>query len=739
MRWGVVTAGLWLIADTFGAGAANLADGTARMVERLRALELAEHTDPHVYRSDFMAEKLRRQIRDDLPIAEWFRLSYALAETYIRGNLNQEAIAVLDGISERIAPLPSEPRKMIEAGLDRLRGLAWLRFAEQENCVSHHVAQSCLFPIRNAGVHRFRLGSENAVRHLKKSLAGNPGDLRTRWLLNVAAMTLGEYPQEVPEAFRLPEDSFSPRAEVGEFIDIARAAGVDVHGLSGGGVMTDFDGDGWLDLMVSSWGLQDQLRFMINRGDGTFADATSKSGLEGIVGGLNLTCADFDNDGDADVLVLRGAWLNRWGHQPNSLLRNNGDGTFSDVTEAAGLLSFHPTQTATWFDFDGDGWLDVFIGNESTIGDPHASEMYRSNGDGTFTEIAAEAGLTVDAQVKGVAAGDFDNDGRPDLYVSVLNGSNYLFRNRGALESGRWVFEDVTRDAGVAEPVRSFPCWFWDYDNDGWEDLFVAGFGADSVGDVAAVMFREPGNLERPRVYRNNGKGSFDDVSESAGLEQCWLPMGANFGDLDNDGFLDFYVGTGDTPMDMIIPNKMYRNNRGSSFSDVTTSGHFGHLQKGHAISFGDFDNDGDQDIHAVMGGAFGGDRYMNALFANPGNGNSWIKLRLVGKLSNRAGIGARVRVDVLTDSTLRKVFRTVSTGGSFGCNPLRQEIGLGANVRTVDLTVSWPSSGVIQNFRNVETNRAYVLAEDSRQLLEDVLPAVSDIAREANVHRHVP
>jgi hypothetical protein len=147
-------------------------------------------------------------------------------------------------------------------------------------------------------------------------------------------------------------------------------------------------------------------------------------------------------------------------------------------------------------------------------------------------------------------------------------------------------------------------------------------------------------------------------------------------------------------------------------------------LQKGHAISFGDFDNDGDQDIHAVMGGAFSGDRYFNALFANPGNGNSWIKLRLVGKLSNRAGIGARVRVDVLTESSPRKVFRTVSTGGSFGCNPLRQEIGLGANVRTVDITVSWPSSGATQKFRNVEANRAYVLQEDSNQLLEYDLPA---------------
>src|SRR5439155_24245360 len=176
------------------------------------------------------------------------------------------------------------------------------------------------------------------------------------------------------------------------------------------------------------------------------------------------------NDGFSGGLVLRGGWMSDAGAFPCSLLRNNGDGTFTDVTEEAGLLRFHPTQTAVWFDFNNDGWLDLFIGNESSSeGKSHPCELFRNNGDGTFTECAAACGVAVVGMVKGVTSGDFNNDGRPDLYISRRGGYNILFRNDGPKDASAglkspWNFTDVTAAAGVREPENSFTTWFFDYD-----------------------------------------------------------------------------------------------------------------------------------------------------------------------------------------------------------------------------------------------------------------------------------
>src|SRR5262245_49197455 len=169
------------------------------------------------------------------------------------------------------------------------------------------------------------------------------------------------------------------------------------------------------------------------------------------------------------------------------------------------------------------------------------------------------------------------------------------------------------------------------------------------------------------------------------------LAMGSNFGDLDNDGWLDFYVGTGAPAFNMLVPNRMFRNADGKFFQDVTTSGGFGHLQKGHGVAFGDIDNDGDQDIYEVIGGAFQGDNYRNALWENPGHGNHWITLKLDGVQSNRSAIGARIQVDIETDSGPRTIYKTVSAGGSFGCSPLRQQIGLGRAKAVPSVTITWP------------------------------------------------
>jgi hypothetical protein len=485
--------------------------------------------------------------------------------------------------------------------------------------------------------------------------------------------------------------------DIERFPDVAMHTGVDKIGLAGGSIIDDFDGDGLLDIVASSWGLRDQLRFFKNDGHGAFVDRTREAGLVGQLGGINLNHTDYNNDGHPDIYVIRGGWLREAGLHPDSLLRNNGDGTFDDVTESAGLLSFHPTHSAAWADYDNDGWLDVFVGHEDWGLNTHAVQLFHNNRNGTFTDVSKEFGLGVMGVVKGVAWGDYDNDGWIDLYVSIFGKPNLLFRNEGGAR-----FVDVTARAGVAEPVNSFPAWFFDYDNDGWLDLFVGGFDEAGADAVLALYLgtKRPGGT--PRLYRNRRDGTFEDVTLAAKLDRVLNAMGANFGDLDNDGFLDIYVGTGAPDLNTLMPNRMFRNAGGSLFQDVTTSGGFGHLQKGHGVAFGDLDNDGDQDIYEVIGGWFTGDIYQSVLFENPGHGNHWITVVLEGVRSNRMAIGARVKFQVATPGGTRQVHQLVSSGGSFGDSSFQLETGLGDATALEAIEITWPATGKTQKFRNV-------------------------------------
>ena len=190
--------------------------------------------------------------------------------------------------------------------------------------------------------------------------------------------------------------------------------------------------------------------------------------------------------------------------------------------------------------------------------------------------------------------------------------------------------------------------------------------------------------------------------------------MGSNFGDLDNDGYPDFYLGTGYPTYHSLMPNVMYRNRDGRGFSDVTYAGGFGHLQKGHAVVFADLDHDGDQDVFEQMGGAFPGDGFGNALYENPGLGNRWITVGLEGVRSNRSAIGARIRAVVVDEegSGRRSVYRHVNSGGSFGGNPLRQTLGLGRASRIERLEVFWPATGVTQTFPDPPLDRIIHIVE---------------------------
>ena len=700
--------------------------GTQRMAEQLAALAAHANAEDNIYLSQHRVDWLRRQPAPDDPVQQLSR-QVELAKELLRAGSSAEAATLFEQVRGQAAA----HRFRTKPSLEEMIALAYLRLGEQQNCIDEHNLASCLLPITAEGVHKVQDGSRAAIAYYRAILEKTPYDLTSRWLLNIAYMTVGEYPHQVPAAQLIPPEVFAADADIGHFPDRAPALGLDVLGLAGGGIMEDFDNDGFLDIMATSWGLGDPLRYFRNQGDSTFADATEAAGLTGLVGGLNAVQADFDNDSFADVLVLRGGWFGADGLHPNSLLHNQGDGTFADVTEAAGLLTLHPTQTAAWADFDNDGWLDLFVGNESSAQEQHPCELFRNQGDGTFANVAAEVGLDVEGFVKGVAWGDIDNDRRPDLYISRLGQPNLLFHNDGPDADGRWRFSDITARAGVSQPTFSFPVWFWDYDNDGFLDLFVSGYKADA-GDVAADYLGLPHKGEPPRLYRNQGDGTFVDMARQTHSDKVLYTMGCNFGDLDNDGWLDFYAGTGDPDYRSLMPNRMFRNAAGQRFEDVTTSGGFGHLQKGHGVAFGDIDNDGDQDIYAVVGGAYSGDVYTNVLFENPGHGNHWITLKLEGTKSNRAGIGTRIQARTETQT----IHIVAGTGASFGASTLQQEIGLGKAEVLDALTLHWPS-GTVQTFTNVPVNEVYRVREDATTLERLAVHPLALASEGQRSHRH--
>jgi hypothetical protein len=673
----------------------------------------------NLFVGDFEAVRLRDHLAamaPEAPAIDRWSVHWQLGEAELRLGAPtalrhfDTALAMLDELGDMAPPGDAE-RLLYRAAV------AYLRKGELDNCTHHNAPESCILPLRGDALHRDRQGSERAIELLDEVLGrverGSAIELRARWLLNLAWMTLGGYPGEIAAAHLVPPESFASTVEIARFANRAPALGLDTFDLSGGAIADDFDGDGDLDLMVSTSDPSGPMHYFENLGAGAFRERTAEVGLEGLLGGLNMEQADYDNDGDLDILVLRGAWQFEEGRVPNSLLRND-EGVFNDVTFAAGLGERHyPTQTGAWADYDNDGDLDLYVGNESSDRLRAPGQLFRNRGDGTFVDVSAEAGVENFRFAKGVSWGDYDDDGDPDLYVSNLDADNRLYRNLGD-----GTFVDVATEAGCTGPQGSFPAWFWDFDNDGVLDLFVASYGEDLAQIVASHLGLET-PAEPPALYRGRGDGTFEDVAREAGLTRFWPVMGANFGDLDSDGFLDMYLGTGAPDFDIQLPNVMLLNRAGRSFADVTETGGFGHLQKGHAVLFADLDDDGDNDVFAQMGGAFLDDRYGNALFDNPGLGDRHLTVELIGERSNRSAIGARIRADFVDRGERRSIYRQVSSGGSFGASPLRQRLGLGGATSVERLEISWPTTGEVETFTDIAVGRTVRLVEGAGELTD--------------------
>lgn len=578
--------------------------------------------------------------------------------------------------------------------LEEALGVAYLYRASQDQPEAKTIDESWLFPTHPGAVKPRTADVDRAEGYLLKCLKREPSNLEVEWLLSLCYMSDGKYPSEYPGKHLLTPERVKSQEAAQRFVDIAPAAGLNIPTTAGSVIVDDFDNDGLLDVVTSQQDDCAPLHYLHNEGNGKFANRSAEAGLSDQLGGLNIIQADYNNDGCMDILVLRGGWEFS---RRMSLLRNSCRGGFTDITAQSGLAEpARSTQSAVWTDINNDGNLDLFIVNENA-----PAELFLNRGDGTFANISEKAGVNKTAFSKAVVAGDYDNDGFPDLYVSNLNGYNFLYHNNGDS-----TFTEVAESAGVQMPWASFAAWFFDYDNDGLPDLFVTSYYM-STEETARNYLGLPVNAETLKLYKNLGNGKFSDVTVQVGLNRVFMPMGSNFGDMDNDGYLDIYLGNGNPSFASLVPNVLLRNKGGKSFVEVTTATGTGAMSKGHGVAFADLDNDGDQDIFVVMGGAVPGDRRRARLFENPGNGNNWLNLQLVGSKSNRGAVGARINVTIVEkDGSRRTLYRTVGSGGSFGASPLQQNFGLGSSTRIESVEITWPASNTKQTFSDVQPNQ---------------------------------
>lgn len=540
----------------------------------------------------------------------------------------------------------------------------------------------------------------------------------------------------------MPRGAPSGRPFDAYFVDVAASAGLRAPVIYGdvetkkyivestgcGCAFIDYDNDGWMDLFVLSGtrlgGAPEGAtnRLYKNNRDGTFTDVTQKAGLHSVGWACGICVGDYNNDGFEDIFCTT--------YGQNILYRNNGDGTFTDVTKQAGLWSEEPRYGTgcTFLDYNRDGHLDLFVSNYvgfdfENAGLPGQNSycrwkgipvecgprglttgknfLFRNNGNGTFTDVTREARIDRAPAIYGltVVAADFDEDGWPDIYVAADSTPSLLFMNN---RDGTFREEGVLRGVGLSEDgmeQAGMGVGIGDYDLDGHLDLFKTHFLDDT-------------NI----LYRNDGKGNFDDATRASriGVETRYICWGAGIVDLDNDGLPDIFMVTGHVYPQVErtlpqYPNKtprtVFRNLGDGVFEELMEEAGPGvaapHCSRGCA--FGDIDNDGDIDVLIIN---------LNeppSLLRNDlsGKPNNWIKVKLEGVKSNRSAIGGRVLVHYGGKTQAQAV---LSQSSFLSCNDPRLHFGLGA-VNTVDIDVYWPS-GLHESFRQLPANQLVTLKE---------------------------
>lgn len=543
----------------------------------------------------------------------------------------------------------------------------------------------------------------------------------------------------------MPKPKPSGRSFPVSFVDVAGSAGLNAPQICGadrkkyivesmglGVAFLDYDNDGWPDIFLvngSRFDDSDETRALTNHlyrnnRDGTFTDVTRQAGLVHFGWGQSVAVADYDNDGFADLFVTY------WGH--NVLYHNNGNGTFTDVSVPAGVAGegVRWGSGASFFDYDRDGYLDLFVANYLDLdmrrtplpgADPNcawlglpvvcgprglpfsANLLYHNNRDGTFTDVSRQSGIGEPRKTYalGVLAADLDGDNWQDVYVASDSTRSLFYHN-----NGNGTFSERAVYVGLA------------YDDNGMEQagmgLALGDYDRDGLLDIVKTNFVD----DYPNLYRNAGKAGYADRALAAGLGVnpqyvLWSPVLADF---DNDGWPDLFMSAGHffpevdklkTVQRFRNPRLLYRNLGDGKFEDVSDRAGPGILAEhsSRGAEAGDFDNDGNIDL-LVMN--------MNeppSLLKNRNtSGNNWLKVKLTGTKSNRGGIGAKVKVTTDGRSQTRVL---LSQSGYYSCADARVHFGLGLSAKVDRLEIAWPS-GLVETWDDLKPNQNFVATEGS-------------------------
>ena len=564
-------------------------------------------------------------------------------------------------------------------------------------------ADQRLMALSFKGLSLYRQGlCAEAIATFRAAFDLSPED-RYLWDIHQCSVGPGGYPKDLPAKYRFPvrpEPSGPDLPPPPRFRDIAPRLGIDKFAGAGPASWADYDGDGLYDLLAC--GCDTFCSLYRNEGK-RFRDVTLQAGLGDVESGFGAPWGDFDGDGRPDIYVARNGWS---GPAPDSLYRNRGDGTFEDVTARSGIVEPGSGFGAAWLDYNRDGRLDLFVTNGVTL-DRNINHLYRNRGDGTFEDVTVAAGLKEEPHsgTIGVAVGDYDGDGWPDVFVNGRDQLSRLYRNR---RDG--TFEEVAARAGVAGNPRQngFVALFADMDSDGDLDLLTTALA--SWHNVLASYRSDHRPAPDPnltRLYRYDGQGRFTDVSDRAGLIYPHGIMAANTADLDNDGYADFYLGTGDPDPRRLEPNILYMNTGKGTFVDRTRSAGVGSLGKGHGITFIDWDGDGDLEIFAELGGFYHGDLWHSAFYLNETPAlNHYLEVDLRQDGPNRLAVGAGVTVK----AGALTIYQEVTAGRGFGSSdPPTLHYGLGRNGQVDRLSVRWPD-GTTEDFPPPPPDRRIVI-----------------------------
>jgi hypothetical protein len=394
---------------------------------------------------------------------------------------------------------------------------------------------------------------------------------------------------------------------------------------------------------------------------------------------FGATWADYDNDGFLDLFVGVNNFGNDW------LYHNNGLGSFTKITAGAIVNSGANANNCGWADYDNDGFIDLFVANSD-----QNDFLYHNNGDGTFTRTTNNPIVLKTGNSQGGSWADYDNDGWPDLFVSRVNEPNLLYHNEG-----NGIFTPVTNGIIVHDVSVGQGTSWGDYDNDGYLDLFVVNPNS------------------RNFLYHNNGDGTFTKITSGVIVNDIGNGHGCAWADYDNDGYLDLFVAN------RLGSNFLYHNNGDGTFTRITTGVVVNDVADAVSGAWADYDNDGFPDLFVTELNSFN-----NRLFHNNGNTNAWLTLKLEGRFSNRAAIGAKVRVKATIGGKTVWQLREISGGGGLGSqNDLRASFGL-RDATNVDLVrIEWPSR-MVQQLTNVSVRQFLTLAEPSASVTPAILNA---------------